>query len=476
MDRRNFVKASVAATVAATVPLASEAQAAPARKNVLYVFGDEHRWCSMPGQPHANVVAPTFDAFARQNFVMQNCISNYPLCTPYRGILLSGRWPQQTGLMRNGPDMALPASEHGLGTAFKEAGYNTAYVGKWHLYNGENHFVPPGPLRFGFDYWRVWGHTNKHFDDFTWDSQTGQRQEYPGWAPIAMTDQAITFLGQQTSAKPWMMVVSWNPPHPPFDPPEEDARLYDTTELPLRPNVAFTRTDGSRSKRPVLQNEATLRKAERGYFGAITGVDKEFRRLLDALEKTGQMENTIIIYTSDHGEMMGTKCRMAKQVPFEESCHVPFYIRIPNASNRGKSSRELMGAIDIYPTLCGLAGIPIPKHCQGRDMSPVMRGDKVPSSEGIILMNEENGDGNDPEAIGYRGIRTQSYTYAIAYDGRWCLYDNFADPFQMKNLVSDPTQKPLMEKLDAIILAWQKETGDKFPLARNTGKVSSQPT
>ena len=475
MNRREFVGHSVAFSVAAGLPLPVEAEAPARRMNVLYVFGDQHRACSMPGKPYSPVVAPSFEAFSRQNFVMENCISNYPLCSPHRGILVSGRWPQQTGVIRNGGDIALPPTEHGLGQAFKDAGYSTAYVGKWHLYDGENHFVPPGPLRFGFDYWRVWGNTNKHYDDYTWNSETGVREVGPGWAPIPMTDQAIEFIGQQKKSQPWMMVVSWNPPHPPFNPPPEDAKPYPQDTLALRPNVALKRSDGTVPSRPQLQNEAALREAEQGYYGGITGVDKQFQRLLDSLEATGQADNTIVIYTSDHGEMMGTHCRMAKQVPWEESCHVPFYVRIPGASNHGRSAKDLMGSIDIYPTLCGLAGIATPKHCEGRDLSGVMRGDHMHASEGIILMNESDGDRNNPEAIGYRGVRTLTHTYAVAFDGRWLLYDNIADPYQQKNLIADPAQKALMDTLDSMILAWQKATEDKFPLQQATAKVSRQP-
>lgn len=476
MNRREFVRSGMVVSVAAQVPLAAPAEAPRKRMNVLYVFGDQHRACSMPGQPYSPVVAPAFEAFAKDGFVMENCISNYPLCMPYRGIFMSGRWPQQTGLMRNGPDSLLSEHEHGLGQAFKDAGYQTAYVGKWHLYMGENHFVPKGPLRFGFDYWRVWGATNNHWHDYTWNPETGEKLTRDGWAPTLMTDQAIEFIGQQKKDKPWMMVVSWNPPHPPFNPPEEDAALYQKDKLPQRPNVAFKRSDGSTSDRIPLRSESNLREAERGYYGGITGIDKEFRRLLDALEKTGQSENTVVVFTSDHGEMMGSHCRMAKQVPWEESCHVPFCVRIPGAANRGRTSTDLMGTIDVYPTLCGLAGIQVPNSCQGRDLSAVMRGERQRPSEAVMIMNEDTGDRNDPEAVGYRGVRTLTHTYAVARDGRWLLYDNVADPYQQKNLVNDPKHKELMAKFDTMIFEWQKQTGDKFPVETAVSSISKQPS
>ena len=336
--------------------------------------------------------------------------------------------------------------------------------------------MPPGPLRFGFDYWHVWGNTNKHYDDFTWDPETGVQETGAGWAPVPMTGQAIEFIGKQTKDKPWMLVVSWNPPHPPFNPPPMTLEPYPKDTIPLRPNVSLKRSDGGKPSAAQLQSEELLRQAEQGYYGGITGVDKQFQRLLDALKATGQDQNTIVVYTSDHGEMMGGHCRMQKQVPWEESCHVPFYVRIPGATNRGKSTTDLMGSIDIYPTLCGLAGVPVPKSCSGRDLSSVLRGQPAPKpAEAIIIMNETNGDGNDPEAVGFRGVRTLTHTYAVAFDGRWLLYDNVADPFQQKNLATDPAQKALMDQFDGIIQDWQKVTGDKFPLMAAVQKVSKQP-
>lgn len=476
MNRRDFVRAGMAASVAATVPLSADA--APAKRmNILYVFSDQQRECSFPGKPHSDVIAPTLDAFAKQNLTMQNCISNYPLCMPYRAILMSGRWPQQNGVVRNGPDIGLKGSEYGLGQCFADAGYSTAYVGKWHLaVGGEKEFVPKGPNRFGFQYFRIWGNTNNHWHDFTWDQETGRRFTVDKWNATGMTDDAVTFL-EQKHEKPWMMVVSWNPPHPPYDPPKEDADPYAPAKLQLRPNVSLRRSDGTMTKRSQLQNDAALREAHKNYYGGITGVDKEFKRLLDTLDKTGQADNTIVIFTSDHGDMMGTHARMAKQVPWEESCHVPFFIRVPGVNQGGKKVSELLQTIDLYPTLCGLAGIPVPKSCAGHDRSQVLRGQGGKTVDHVILLNNVGEDGMEAaEVPTYRGIRTATHTYAVVEDGRWLLYDNVADPYQMKNLAGDPKQAGVIKDLNARIVAWQKECGDTFPLEKSAAKLSSYPT
>lgn len=477
MNRRDFVRAGMAASVAASVPLSAEA--APARRmNILYAFSDQQRECSLPGKPYSEVSAPTLDAFAKQNFTMQNCISNYPLCMPYRAILMSGRWPEQNGVTRNGPDIGLKGSEYGLGQCFADAGYHTGYVGKWHLaLGGEKEFVPKGPLRFGFQYFKIWGNTNNHWHDFTWNPETGERYVRDKWNATAMTDDAVEFLEQQKKDKPWMLVVSWNPPHPPYDPPKEDADLYPSGKLKMRPNVSLKRSDGSKTKRSQLQSDDALREAHKNYYGGITGIDKEFKRLLDTLEKTGQADNTIVIFTSDHGDMMGTHARMAKQVPWEESCHVPFLIRVPGSSHQGKASSEIFQSIDIYPTLCGLAGIAVPKSCAGHDRSGVLLGNGGKTVDHAILLNNVGEDGMEAaEVASYRGIRTATHTYAVVEDGRWLLYDNVADPYQMKNLAGDPKLAGVVKELNAKILAWQKETGDTFPFAASAAKLSAYPT
>ncbi len=207
-------------------------------------------------------------------------------------------------------------------------------------------------------------------------------------------------------------------------------------------------------------------------------MDKEFARLLHALDENGMADDTIVVYTSDHGEMMGSHGHMGKQMPHEESCRVPFFVRLPGRKGRGETSDALFASVDIYPTLCGLAGIAVPKHCSGRDFSALMRGDKqFSSAEMVFLMNDKGpADRMEVNTPTYRGVRTGTHTYAVQLDGRWCLYDNDADPYQMKNLVKDPANKPLMEKFDKALIAWGHSMGDDFPYDKALKSYSSYPS
>lgn len=479
MNRRDFLKTGAAASTAAVLPHPSAEQKPKSarRPNVLYVFSDQHRAFSLPSEPFSEVVAPTLDRFRRENISMDACISNYPLCVPHRAILMSGLYSWQSRVTQN--EDSLEPHVPGLGTVFQQSGYHTGYVGKWHLFHGENQFVPEGRYRFGFEDWHAWANTNKHYDGITFDPKTGERLTMPGYQPTRMTDQAIEFIEKQKdSAKPWFLVVSWNPPHPPFNPPPADREPYDPSSLKMRPNVRLsTAADRITNPYPDLQSMEKLHEAMQGYYGGITAIDAEFDRLLKTLDQCGMTDDTIVVYTSDHGEMMGSHGHMAKQMPHEESCKVPFFVLLPDAHKPRRVSDALFASVDIYPTLCGLAGIPVPSHCSGRDFSGLMRGDRsMHTPEMVFLMNEQGpATRQEVNVQTYRGVRTRTHTYAIQLDGRWCLYDNVKDPWQMHNLIRDPSQQALIHELEAALIAWSKSTGDPFPYSKAIGAYSAYP-
>ena len=261
----------------------------PRKPNLLFVFSDQHRACSLPGEPFNDAEAPTMARLASDGMTFRNCISNYPVCSPYRGILLSGRWPYQSGIIDN--NHPLKESETSLGETFKTAGYRTAYVGKWHLDlpkdNGKR-LKPEGDARHGFDYWRAWYATSRHMEgSYTFDPQSGERRAPKGYNATFMTDEAIEFIDQQAD-DPWMLMLSLNPPHPIYtDAPQELMERYQRAHLQTRPN-AVEKLEGEcvgRRSRPIAENLA-------GYSAHISAVDIELGRLLKRLDETGQADNT----------------------------------------------------------------------------------------------------------------------------------------------------------------------------------------
>jgi arylsulfatase A-like enzyme len=487
MNRREFIGSSVAASVASGIQPANAATTTKARRkpNVLYVFSDEHRSSSLPGEPFNGAIAPTIASFAADNLAFRNCISNYPVCSPYRGILMTGKWPYQSGIIDNA--IQLPDDAGSIGKTFQDAGYLTSYIGKWHLAQNDNVFIPKGPGRQGFADWHVWARTNPHFNQsFTFDPDTGAKIQPQGYNCTLMTDMAVKFLaerkaerqagnGANAETKPWFLILSWNPPHPPFgDAPPDEMKRYDPATMKLRPNVKLV---PEHSK--TLESEQKLRHAQQGYYAHISAVDAEFARVLKALDETGEADNTIVVYTSDHGEMMGSHGYMDKRLPFEESCKVPFFLRYPGVTPKGSESEILFSAADIYPTLCGLAGVPVPEHCVGHDLSAAMHGKKVSAPESVFLMHISKArasGGDENVAPLFRGVRTSTHTYAVADDGRWFLYNNQEDPFQQHNLINDPTQAELIKELDAVVLDWLKKAQDPFPYASVVTRMSVHST
>jgi arylsulfatase A-like enzyme len=429
----------------------------PTQPNLLFVFSDEHRACSLAGEPYCDVQTVHLGRLAREGISFRNCISNYPLCSPYRAMLLSGRWPFQTGVVDNA--IALRDDEFSLGEAFRRAGYRTGYIGKWHLsaHSGDREFIPRGPARHGFEDWQVWSTTNRrHFDRaFTFDPETGEKIRPRGYSATLMTDAALSFIGSHAD-KPWMLVLSWGPPHPPFeDAPPETLRLYDPDTLQFRPNVP-------------KEMQPEVRAYLQGYYAHISAVDAELGRLLDKLDETRQAAHTIVVYTSDHGTMLGSHWLGGKRLPLDEACRVPFVLRHPGVAPLNRSSEVLLGAIDIFPSLCGLASVPVPGHCEGTDLSALMRGSSGPDPESAILMhlqkaNADSGGGGQLAPL-FRGLRTERFTYAVADDGRWCLYDNREDPYQLRNLIDEPAQAHVIEEFDELLAQWLRRAHDPFPL------------
>ena len=430
-----------------------EPAAGRSRPNVLFVFSDEHRACSMPGEPHCEVQARHLRRLAKEGASFRNCISNYPVCSPYRAMLMSGRWPFQNQVIDN--SMGLRDEGSSLGQAFRSAGYRTGYIGKWHL-SKRAEVVGRQTGRHGFDAFQPWFKTRTHLHEVTFDAATGEQVRHEGYSCTLMTDAALDFIAA-SDVRPWMLVLSWVPPHPPFDEaPAEQLRLYDPAALQFRPNVPPT-------------SQAEFAAYLRGYYAHVSALDAELGRLLDMLDRTQEAARTIVVYTSDHGTMLGSHGTGGKRMPFDESCRVPFLLRYPAVVPAGRTSDAMLAAIDLFPTLCGLAGIAVPAHCEGQNLAEAVRGEGTTRPESAFLMHIQRTNayerGRGRLAPLFRGVRTQRFTYAVADDGRWCLYDDREDPYQMRNRIDDPAYRSAADELDGLVFDWLRRAGDPFPLS-----------
>ena len=410
--------------------------------NIVFVFGDQHRLCTTGFGGNKQVCSPYLDGMAEEGVVFETTVSNVPVCTPWRAAFLTGQYPLTTGMFMN--DVTLPTDRPTFGTVLRDAGYDTGYIGKWHLDGPERAgFTPPGPRRQGFDFWATGNCTHSYMNSLYY-RDTPEPLYWDGYDTESQTSLAIDYIRNHDGNKPFALVMSWGPPHNPYDAvPQKYLDMYPPEEMEIRPNC------------PEPNREDLA-----GYYAHVTTLDDQLTRLGEALEQEGQMDDTIFVYTSDHGDMIGSQGRQRKQHPWDESIHVPFVMRCPGQASAGHHVTSPFNVVDIMPTLLGLAGVPIPDTAEGRDHSPAVRGEPFSGNAAAYTMSiapfaEYRGQP-------WRGLRTEQYTYTRNLDGPWLLYDNKADPYQMDNLINLPASADLQQTLEILLQAMMDERGDEL--------------
>jgi arylsulfatase A-like enzyme len=425
------------------------------KPNLLFVFADQLRACSLGYAGEEAVRTPNLDAFAETGTVYTNGVSMLPVCGPYRGSLITGRTPTSTGLVIN--DIALKTSEVSIAHCFKAAGYDTAYIGKWHLDGPDRPApVPPGPRRQGFDYW-MGANFDHNYDRSTYTDNQGNLQIWDGWDAEAQTSHALDYLQTRDRAKPFCLFLSWGPPHHPYRlVPKHYLDLYDPGAIVGRPNCPDV---------PVQDLW--------GYYAQTTFLDDQFQRLLACLEDLGLQDDTTVVFSSDHGDMHGSQGVYKKQWPWNEAVKVPFVIRYPGVVPAGAAISAPINVIDVMPTLLGLAGLGVPEPVEGIDLSPFLTGGQSGPPESVLIMNpcpfsigDPRGDDQYPDYKGmrfeYRGVVTDRYTYVRTIDRPWLLYDNRDDPYQLTNLIDDPKRGTTRDRLDSLMGAHMSHIDDGF--------------
>ncbi len=448
VSRREFLKFTAGGAAALSVSENIMAASGLKKPNVVYVFADQWRASALGYAGDPNVRTPNLDRLAKMSVNFETAVSVCPVCTPYRAALMTGRYPTTTGMFLN--DLYLPDSELCMGEIFRNAGYETAYIGKWHLDgHGRSTFIPP-ERRQGFDYWKVGECDHNYLKSHYYEGNSPEKRFWDGYDSFAQTKDAQVYLRDHAkSAKPFLLVVSYGTPHFPHQTALKEYRdMYPPESLKLASNVSEEK------------KEAVLRELP-GYYAHCTAVDKCVGDLVQTLEEQGLAENTIFVFTSDHGEMMGAQnvrpCM--KQVPWDESIRVPFLLRYPPVhGSSGRTVNTPINTPDILPTLLALSGIEIPKTIEGEDLSGLVRGDNG-KDRAALIMSVSPFIANLDE---YRGIRTSRYTYVRKVDGPWLLYDNQSDPWQMNNLAKKPEAESVQKQLEQRLGAELKRIGDDF--------------
>ena len=427
------------------------------RPNIVYVFADQWRVQDTGYAGNPQVKTPHLDSLAAQSVSFTHAVAGIPVCCPARACLLTGQHALTHGVFVN--DVHLADDAVSMAKLFKSDGYDTAYVGKWHVDGrGRSNYIPP-ESRQGFDYWKALECTHDYNNSRYFAGDSDQPLNWEGYDAIEQTKDVQAYLrgrsrdGDGKSDTPFLLVLSWGPPHAPYETaPEAYRQMYDPHSIELRPNVP-----------PEMAEEA--RDWIAGYYAHCTALDDCLGALLQTLEDEGLAENTIFVFTSDHGDMLGSQGEVKKQRPWEESIRVPFLLRWPRRFGlQGREVDALLDTPDILPTLLSLTDIPIPDTVEGRDFSATIEGGEDPSGgAALIYCPHPFGQFLRPDGgREYRGIRTRNHTYARDLNGPWLLYDNEADPYQLENLVNRASVSSIQAALEAQLQRKLSDRGDEF--------------
>lgn len=513
------------------------------RPNILFILTDQQRQDSLACYGNDWIETPNLDSIADRSFVFENAYVTQPVCTPSRASIMTGLYPHAVGLHRN--NIPLPSDCPTIAERISED-YYSAYFGKWHLGNDmiQQH---------GFDKWisvedfhrvratkREYRNVEAHYNDHLRKhgiEPPGVNRSYENWfASAGLTEEQTQayFLGDsaadfirshpdsETGDMPFMLYVSFFEPHPPYTGPLND--LYAPEEITVGPAFLQRPDNGSYLNRlradyymagnlnPLGIDDYHDLTAENGwrglraqYFANVTLVDRQVGKMLDALRDTGQLDNTIIVFTSEHGEMAGDHGMLEKRSMYEEASRVPLLIHVPDSepANKGEAQRieGSVSLVDLVPTLLDLSGTseeermsmggsrarlgdgfaPTPSELdpgkwpiQGKSLAPVLEGETDLSNNDVFVQWNGMGDRNlgTPEinrmaSMHWRTVITPDRWKLNLCPADQCeLYDLNNDPHEMNNLYDDPAQRDRIRDMGARIRIWQSATGDEVDLPK----------
>ncbi len=431
----------------------------PRRPNVLVFFTDQQRWdcAGLHGNPLD--LMPNFDRLARAGTHLRHSFTCQPLCMPARAAFQTGRYPSQLGTFRN--DCPLPPGTRTLAHQFGAAGYRTGYIGKWHLAPRELNGAVPKYLRGGYDDWlaaNVLELVSDAYDCRLYD-EAGAEHRLPGYRVDALTDAAIRYIARPRD-QPWFLCLSFLEPHhqnhrDDYPAPHGYAERYRDRWLPP----------------DLLELVGSSRGHFAGYCGMVRRLDEALGRVYDALQSLGQLENTILLFTSDHGCHFKTRNDEYKRSPHESSIRVPTMLHGPGFM-AGGDREELVSLIDLPPTLLDAAGVEIPPAMQGRSLLPRLRHADAPWPDDVLVEVSEAQSG--------RALRTRRWKYSVAvpeaeaaaawHKPAWptytetALYDLDADPSELVNLIGLPAHETVAGELRARLLDRIEQSGGDVPV------------
>jgi arylsulfatase A-like enzyme len=434
------------------------------RPNILFIYTDDQSYDALSIVQKEQgekgrfpwLKTPNLDRLATEGVRFRNAFVMNSLCSPSRAVNLTGLYNHERGNGIASNFRPFPVNNVTHATLLRDAGYTTAYVGKWHM--GSQRERP------GFDHHATYvGHGRYQNCPYIVD---GKDTPTKGWVDDVATDYAIEFINKQrTSAKPWSLVLGFKTPHQPWEPPVRAKDLYAGKLARTVPNVntpPIYWPNPGRAKKPVPPAMPT----NLGYFRCVNAMDECVGRLLKALDQSGFAPNTLVIFTSDNGFYLGAHATGDKRSAYEESLRVPFLVRYPALGDkaRGRIVDEMVLNLDLAPSLLDFAGVPAPPEMQGRSWRPLLTGDD-PSWRKSWFYEYFMEDQKGTRVPDITAVRTAD-AKLIKYPGhkQWTeLFDLKADPYEIRNLINDPAAAKLKAKMLAEHDRLSKELGFRVP-------------
>ena len=430
--------------------------------NVIVFFTDQQRWDTSGLHGNPLDLMPNFDRMAQEGTHLKYMFTNQPVCGPARAAIQTGLYPTANGVWKNA--IALPQNQKTLAHYFKEGGYQTAYIGKWHLANDlvDGEGPVPEHQRGGYEYWlasNVLEFTSQPYHTVMFDNE-GQAVSLPGYRVDAVTDSAIRYITGHRQ-RPFFLYLSFLEPHhqnnqDDYPAPEGYRERYEGRWIPA---------DLAALGGPSIYGNIG------GYFGMVKRLDEALGRMLDALKSLGILDNTIVLFTSDHGNHFKTRNGEYKRSGHEASIRIPGAINGPGFGGGGQV-QQMVSHIDILPTLLTAAGLPVPAKMPGKAVTPLNRDRMKDWPEEVFVQISEAQVG--------RTIRTNRWKYIVSAPGldgnevpgsnfyrEEMLYDIKADPHELTNLAGMESYREVADDLKERLIRKMVEAGETAPTIEN---------
>ena len=415
------------------------------RPNILFVYTDDQSYDALSVVQREQgklgrfpwLKTPNLDQMAADGVRFRNAFVVNSICSPSRAVNLTGRYNHLNGIASN--FRPFPTDSVTQATLLRDAGYKTAYVGKWHM-GGQRE-------RPGFDHHATYVAHGRYQDaPFIVD---GRKTESHGWVDDVATDYAIDFIhGQRGKTQPWLLMLGYKTPHQPWEPPARASDLYEGEKSGRPPNWASPPPYFERDPRPSDGLGRSWNNLN--YFRCVTAMDDSFGKLMAALEHSGQVDGTVVIFTSDNGMYLGAHATGDKRSAYEESMRVPFMVRDPRlpASTRGRVVDEMVLNLDLAPSVLEMAGVAVPPEMQGRSWRGLLEGTVADWRQSWFYeyFTEAQRQTRVPDITAVRTNEAKLIKY-VGFPEWTELFDLTRDPHEMNNLYHDPVAADLRDRL-----------------------------